>query len=381
MPDRGLPGPWRSHFLGQERGGLWKNAVPGSYLPPIAPARFALPPVTSPQNAADRRPHVLVTGGAGFIGAYVVACLLEKGAQVSVIDDLSTGSLDRLPTDEGLRIVVGDMNEAGPWSEVWQGESPFTRILHLAGHVGVRRVLGDPDGCAESHRAMAQTLVETLNAMEPVARPGLIAASSSEVYRASEESLSEDSRVWNKADEGWGQGRWAYAASKRLAEQGFEGVGPEVLNVRLFNVVGPGQNAESGMVLPRFVEAARLGEALHVYGSGKQVRTFGHVSCIAKDLSELRLRSDMPTGVLNLGGTATTQIETLARTVLQEAGLGDELLRFVDPAVELGSTFEEVVHRIPNLDRARALGLVQSPWSLNEIVRDAWSRHGVPSPG
>ncbi len=355
-------------------------------LPTVRPTRPSTQPPsvlrsqTQPQEAHGGRPHVLVTGGAGFIGGQVVARLLEAGSRVTVVDDLSTGCLERLPHHGGLRTVVGDMNGGAPWAEAWQGETPITRVLHLAGHVGVRRVLDDPKGCSNSHLAMARTLIETLGAMDAGARPGLIATSSSEVYRASMEPLAEDSAVWKSSDPGWGEGRWSYAASKRTAELDFEAAGLQVLNLRLFNVVGPGQNAESGMVLPRFVEAARMGEALQVFGNGIQVRTFGHVSCVASDLTELCLRPEMPRGALNLGGTAITSIEALARLVLEVSGQPESLLQRVDPARELGPGFDEVRHRIPNLDRARSLGLVARPWSLNEIVNDAWCHHGVPSP-
>ncbi len=346
----------------------------------IRPYAPFLSPVTTPLPASNVDLHILVTGGAGFIGAHVVGRLLEAGARVTVIDDLSTGSLERLPEHGRLRTVIGDMTEPAAWNQAWQAQWSITRVLHLAGHVGVRRVLGNPRACSDGHRAMAQTLIETLSGMSEADRPGLIAASSSEVYRASQEPLAEDSPVWKPTDRGWDTGRWTYAASKLRAEQGFVEAGLNVLNLRLFNVVGPGQNGESGMVLPRFVEAARLGDALRVFGSGGQVRTFGHVECVAEDLAELCLRAAMPNGVLNLGGTAITRIDRLAQMVLAEAGLGNELLQCVDPAQELGADFEEVVHRVPALDRARSLGLVRAPWSLQDIVRDVWSRHGVPSP-
>jgi UDP-glucose 4-epimerase len=298
-----------------------------------------------------------------------------------VIDDLSAGLAARLPDHERLGFIVGDMTDGAAWARVWRSDEPITRVLHLAGHVGVRRVLADPEGCARSHHAMAQTLVASLLELDPTSRPGLIAASSSEVYRASRDPLTEQSPVWKRSDPGWGAGRWAYAASKLSAEQAFDNAQLQVLHLRLFNVVGAGQNAESGMVLPRFVEAARLGEPLQVFGDGSQVRTLGHVACVAEDLAELCLRADMPVGVLNLGGTATTRIEDLAQTVLQVAQCDGELLEYVDPALEWGEPFAEVYHRIPSLDRARTLGLVRRPWSLIEIVRDAWTRHGVPSPG
>ncbi len=335
----------------------------------------------TPPSTPNPRPHVLVTGGAGFIGGHAVKCLLDCGAWVTVIDDLSTGRLEHLPESSRLRTVIGDMTDRHAWSDAWQGPQRITRVLHLAGHVGVRRVLEDPRGCSDVQLAMAQTVIDTLLAMHGGDRPGLIAASSSEVYRASQEPLAESSPVWQTTDEGWNTGRWAYAASKLRAEQGFVGAGLSVLNLRLFNVVGPGQNGESGMVLPRFVEAARLGDTLQVFGNGKQVRTFGHVACVAADLAELCLRAEMPTGVLNLGGTATTQIERLARLVLAEAGLDESHLQSVDPAIELGADFQEVIHRVPSLDRAKSFGLICNPWSLEDIVRDAWTRHAVPSPG
>lgn len=335
----------------------------------------------TPPLTPNSRQHVLVTGGAGFIGGHAVNCLLDSGAWVTVIDDLSTGRLEHLPESARLRTVIGDMTDRQAWSDAWQGSQRITRVLHLAGHVGVRRVLEDPKGCSDMQLAMAQTVIETLTGMDEADRPGLIATSSSEVYRASQEPLAESSPVWQTMDEGWNTGRWTYAASKLRAEQGFVGAGLSVLNLRLFNVVGPGQNGESGMVLPRFVEAAQLGDTLQVFGNGKQVRTFGHVACVASDLAELCLRDEMPTGVLNLGGTATTRIERLARLVLAEAGLDETHLKSVDPAIELGADFQEVVHRVPALDRARSLGLIRNPWSLEDIVRDAWTRHAVPSPG
>jgi len=105
-----------------------------------------------------------------------------------------------------------------------------------------------------------------------------------------------------------GTGRWAYAASKRAVELALDEASSRSswpvapLHLRLFNVVGPDQDAHSGMVLPTFVRCALMGEALPVHGSGDQVRTLGHVQDVAKDIVQLALGRELPVGALNLGG-------------------------------------------------------------------------------
>ena len=143
------------------------------------------------------------------------------------------------------------------------------------------------------------------------------------------------------------------------------------------------------MVLPRFVEAAREGRPLEVYGSGAQVRTFAHVDAVARDIAALVAPETLApscagilgeaSGALNVGGTARTTIAALADLVVRLGESSSEVQRR-DPRRAVSANFEEVQQRVPDLARARSLGLASSalgsePWSLEALVDDTLRRH------
>ncbi|MCP3915486.1 MAG: NAD-dependent epimerase/dehydratase family protein [bacterium] len=321
---------------------------------------------------------VLVTGGAGFIGSRLVSELMGAGRRVVVVDDYSSGRRDRLQSAAPM-LAVADIGAPGVLAGLLADERPGC-IVHLAARVGVRRVLADPEGCRDENLRGVGRLVRALAEMPAGYRPRLLAASTSEVYREKRAPLDEGDPL-RPLD---GRGRWAYAASKRRAEQELDharawtsGSGP--LHLRFFNVVGPGQDADQGMVLPTFVEQALAGEPVTVHGDGDQVRTFAHVDDVARDLASLVVRETMPGGALNLGGTAVCTMEELARCVVRIAGSRSEIVR-VDPRQAVSTRFEEVRHREPSLARARALDLARTPRSLEAIVSDTVARHAALQP-
>lgn len=316
-------------------------------------------------------PSILVTGGAGLIGAALCRTLQVRGARVLALDNLSAGDADRLPAE--VELLVADAGDR----ETLKGllEQPFDAVVHLAGRVGVRRVLQDPEGCREDTRALTRVLVDCLRRIPQERRPRLLAASTSEVYAPASAPLHEGAPLRSSA----GQGRWAYSAARleleaSLAELATDDpeFGPVAL--RFFNVTGPGQSAESGMVLPRFVEAAQRGEVLEVHGDGQQVRTFAHVEDVAEDLATLVLQRLPHVGPLNLGGGTRTTILDLAQAVVRCAGETGARIALVDPRQELPG-FEDIRTRIPDLQTARHLGLLCQERSLEELVQDMLVRH------
>lgn len=315
------------------------------------------------------QPALLVTGGAGFVGSRVTRLLLERGARVVVADDLSAGGAERLTSvAEAACLRRVDVSAPGAFADLLEREGPFDTIIHLAARVGVRRVLSDTEGCRREHLEACTGLIEALAACDRV--PRIISASTSEVYCESTRSLNEQSPLRSTQ----GTGRWAYAASKRAVELALDEASSRSswpvapLHLRLFNVVGPDQDAHSGMVLPTFVRCALMGEALPVHGSGDQVRTLGHVQDVAKDIVQLALGRELPVGALNLGGDLCCTVLQLATRVAQIAGRDLSCLQHVDPTLTLDSRFEEVQHRVPDLTRARALGLAGQRRNLDEMI-------------
>lgn len=342
---------------------------------------------------------ILITGAAGFIGASVAAALARAGVAVVGLDDLSAGREDRLAGVSGaaFAFIRGDVRDEDLLGGLLRDHRPAA-VLHLAGRVGVRRVLADPVACESENLEGARALGAALARV--AARDGLapkvVAASTSEVYADSAAPLAESSPLRGARAEG----RWRYAASKRLAEVTLDEAAaaagaPAPVHLRFFNVVGPGQDGSSGMVLPRFVEAASRGRPLEVYGTGEQVRTFAHVDAVAGDVAALvapaqcapnersaaRIRAF--DGPLNVGGSARTTIAALARCVAREAELGSlgrSAIVSRDPREAVSANFEEVSCRRPDLTRLRVLGLGRAPWDLVRIVRDTVRRHDAMQP-
>ncbi|MEL6716093.1 MAG: NAD-dependent epimerase/dehydratase family protein, partial [Planctomycetota bacterium] len=295
------------------------------------------------------------------------------------------GSAARLEgTLRSVEFTVGDVRDDALLDRLL-AERP-SAVLHLAARVGVRRVLAAPGACEAENVEGAEAIAAAVQ--RAAVRPRVIAASTSEVYAESRAQLSESSALRPTR----ARGRWRYAASKLRAEQILDAaLGGEVLHLRFFNVVGPGQDASSGMVLPRFVERALEGAALEVYGSGRQVRTLAHVDAVAEDVARVTLAGpggareahahsslSGAQGALNVGGTARTTVLGLAERVVRLAESSSEVV-FRDPQKTVSARFEEVDHRVPDLGRLRALGLGARPWDLDSIVADTLARHRAPA--
>src|ERR1044071_7504910 len=219
--------------------------------------------------------QVLVTGGAGFIGSHLVERLLRDGQRVTVIDDCSTGRLENLAavrSDPKLKVIQAKVSECPHLHDLVAGCSA---IYHLAAAVGVELVVHSPIRTIETNLHETEVL---LQAAGQEGTPVLI-TSTSEVYGRSQKPAfdEEDDLIIGPPH----LGRWSYACSKLMDE--FLALayanerGLPVVIARLFNTVGPRQRGRYGMVLPRFIAAAKAGEPLRVYGDGEQTRCFCYV--------------------------------------------------------------------------------------------------------
>jgi len=259
--------------------------------------------------------HILVTGGAGFIGSHLVERLLADGKTVVVIDDLSTGSLENLRSVKShprLRVVQSKISACAGLPEL-AANAKF--IFHLAATVGVELVVKSALSVLESSFRETQILLRAAAAR----RTPLLLTSTSEVYGKSQKpAFGEDDDLLIGPP---GQSRWSYACSKLTDEFLALAYAREkslpVIIARLFNTVGPRQTGRYGMVLPRFIAAAKKDQPLKVFGDGAQTRCFCHVGDAVEALVRLQNCPKARGEIFNVGGTEETSILKLARLVVK----------------------------------------------------------------
>jgi len=315
--------------------------------------------------------RVLVTGGFGFIGSHLVEQLLEdEGNLVHVVDDLSSSpiSVDRyvaqLPNRERLSWDIRTVKDY--FSR--DGLPSHDEVFHLAnvvGPVGVLQHAGD---------IVRKTVEDTYAIADFAAATGarVCDVSTSEVYGGGRDGYcsENDSMIITPKT----SVRLEYAMAKLACEVALmnQAISRElhVVVIRPFNVAGPRQSARGGFVLPRFLLQALRGEDITVYGDGKMIRAFTHVSDVADGIIRA-LRRGKPGHVYNIGNPANrTSILHLAEEVVRLSGSKSKIV-FVDPKKLWGPLFEEANDKYPDSDRAtNDLGW-KPKHGLEETIADA----------
>lgn len=313
----------------------------------------------------------LITGGAGFIGSHLAERLLQTGHEVVALDDLSTGSLSNI---EGIlenprfRFVYDDVRSS---ETVHLLIEPCDVVFHLAAAVGVQLIVDQPVHTIETNIHGTEVVLAVANKF----RKKIILASSSEVYGKSEKVpfREDDDTVLGSTR----FSRWSYACSKAIDE--FLGLayhqqfGLPVVVVRFFNTVGPRQTGAYGMVVPRFVERAIKNEPLLIYGTGKQSRCFAYVGDVIDGVISLMDVPEAAGRVYNIGSTEEISIEALADKIIEMTGSQSEK-RFISYEEAYGRSFDDMMRRVPSLDRVReTVGFKPKTTlkeTLNHIIRE-----------
>lgn len=316
----------------------------------------------------------LVTGGAGFIGSHLVDLLLARGDAVTVVDDLSTGSLTNLE-HSGLdhpRLRVIEKTVGGALRDELASADAFDEVYHLAASVGVMRILDQPAESIETNVLETGALLRYCVEHDAARRPRVLIASSSEVYGLGGrgERLREDDECTYGPTTAH---RWSYGYSKAvdefLALAHHREYGLPVVIVRFFNVIGPRQTGEHGMVVPRFVEAATRGVPLTVYGDGTQVRTFCDVRDAAPVLPGLLGLEEASGEVVNLGSDSPISVRNLAQVVVGTLDSASEIRTIPYHEAYVGG-FQDLPHRCPDLSKVRRLCGFKPSTALEQTIRD-----------
>jgi UDP-glucose 4-epimerase len=310
---------------------------------------------------------VLITGGAGFIGSHLARRLLERGDEVLVLDDLSTGAMENIIELVGRPGFEHRIGSATDVPLVTEMVDRCDVTVHLAAAVGVRLIVERPVHTIETNVRGTEVVLGAVAKKQKL----VLLASTSEVYgKGSQLPFTETDDLTLGPTT---HSRWAYACSKALDE--WLGLayhrerGVPVILCRFFNTVGPRQTGRYGMVLPTFAAQALAGVPITVYGDGEQRRCFGHVQDAVEAVIRLLGTPAAVGQVFNVGSDEEVSINRLAELVRDAAGSRSEIVR-IPYGEAYAEGFEDMQRRVPSVEKLeRTIGF-RPRTPLDRIIQD-----------
>ena len=309
--------------------------------------------------------RVLITGGAGFIGSHLCDSLVAAGNDVSILDNLSTGSERNIAHLKGkIQVNQGDIRDKELVEKLTKDSD---LILHMAAALGVDNILENPIESISTNFYGSEIVLNTALKFDK----RIVIASTSEIYGKNTKSqLSEtDDRIVGTPQ----KLRWTYSDAKALEEATayflFLTKNLRVTTIRFFNTVGPRQTGKYGMVIPRFVKSAVDNKPLQIFGDGTQSRVFCHVTDAVKAIIALALNDKTIGEVFNVGGKGEITILELAQLIIDQTN-SKSTITFTDYQDAYAVGYEDMARRVPDVSKIKEFIGWESIIDLKTIITD-----------
>jgi UDP-glucose 4-epimerase len=310
---------------------------------------------------------ILITGGAGFVGSHLADKLFKEGHEITIIDDLSTGrysNVEHLEGEKNFRLIIDTILNERLMEELIRESD---RVYHMASAVGVKLIMEQPVKTIETIFHGTDVVLKFCSRY----RTRVLIPSTSEVYgKGTSVPFTEENDILKGSTS---KHRWAYACAKELDEflalAHWKETRLPVVVIRLFNTVGPRQTGQYGMVVPNFIKAALKNQPIPIHGDGTQARCFGHVHDVVEGLTKAIETPACFGQVMNLGNNEEVTIKQLAERVILMTGSQSEI-KYIPYEEAYGEGFEDMMRRVPNLEKARRLIGYQPTRTLENIIND-----------
>jgi UDP-glucose 4-epimerase len=290
--------------------------------------------------------RVFITGGAGFIGSHLADACIARGDEVTILDNMSTGSRANIAHLEGkVTVHEGDIRNKDLVEKL---VSDSDLILHMAAALGVKNIMEDTIESIDRNFTGSEVV---LNAATKFNKR-IIIASTSEIYgKNPNQPLHEESDRVVGAPQ---KIRWTYADAKALEEAVAHTLhkthGLKVTTVRFFNTVGPRQTGQYGMVVPRFIQAALKNEDIVIYDDGSQSRVFCHVEDAIRAVLAIANIDSTIGDYFNVGGTGEITIKELAEKIIGQTR-STSAIRYIPYSDAYPAGFEDMQRRVPDISK------------------------------
>jgi UDP-glucose 4-epimerase len=305
---------------------------------------------------------VLITGGAGFIGTHLTKAFANRGDKVTIIDNFSTGAAHNL--ESFAEVIEGDIRDL----DLMDKEiSKTDLVMHMAASLGVLNIMKNPIEAISSNLYGSEVVLNSCATQNK----RIFIASTSEIYgKNPKQPISEnDDRLVGPPQ----NHRWTYADTKALEESIATVLHRkkdlQVTILRFFNITGPGQRTESGMVLPRFVDSALRDSPLMIFGDGEQSRVFCHIDDAIEAIMKLvQLKSSIGE-VFNIGGVEEIKMKDLAIKIISTLE-SKSIIKYQEYFQVFGDGYEDMARRVPDLTKINEFTQWKPNKTLKHIIED-----------